>query len=110
MTPSAAPGASAAVVRVVLPAPLRSLTGLDKEIAVGVTGPVTQRSVLDALEAEHPMLRGTIRDRGDGRRRAFVRFFACEEDRSHDDPDDPLPDEVAEGREPYLIVGAMAGG
>lgn len=75
-----------------------------------VTGVATQRAVLDALEARHPVLMGTIRDRASGQRRAFVRFFACEEDRSHDDPDAPLPRAVAEGRSPFLVVAAMAGG
>jgi hypothetical protein len=80
------------------------------EVQLAVEGPVTQRSVLDALEARYPMLCGTIRDHGGGRRRAFVRFFACEQDLSHEPPDTPLPDAVATGTEPYLIVGAMAGG
>lgn len=97
-------------VRVVLPAPLRTMVGLDKELQVAVEGPVTQRSVLDALESRHPALLGTIRGRADQRRRPFIRFFACEEDLSHDDPDAALPTEVVEGREPYLVVGAMAGG
>jgi molybdopterin converting factor small subunit len=97
-------------VRVVLPAPLRTMAGLEREVRLRVDGAVTQRSVLDALEAAYPALLGTIRDRGDQRRRAFIRFFACEEDLSHDDPDAPLPDAVADGREPYLVVGAMAGG
>lgn len=99
-----------ATVRVVLPSPLRALTGLEKEVRVPVTGPVTQRAVLDALEAAHPVLLGTIRHRANSRRRAFIRFFACEEDLSHEDPDAHLPEAVAEGREPYLVVGAMAGG
>jgi sulfur-carrier protein len=98
------------VVRVVLPAHLRALARVDGEVRLEVTGPVTQRSVLDALEAVHPPLRGTIRGHGGGPRRAFVRFFACEQDLSHDQPDDPLPGAVADGTEPYLIVGAMAGG
>jgi molybdopterin synthase sulfur carrier subunit len=83
---------------------------VDAEVALEVTGAVTQRSVLDALETRHPVLRGTIRDHATSRRRAFVRFFACEEDLSHDEPDAPLPDAVAAGREPFLVVGAMAGG
>ncbi|MBS45924.1 MAG: hypothetical protein CMH83_22680 [Nocardioides sp.] len=99
-------------MQVRLPVPLCTLLGLAERTQVlDVDGPVTQRSVLDALEARHPALVGTIRDRGgERRRRAFIRFFACEEDLSHTDPDDPLPDAVAEGREPYLVVGAMAGG
>jgi hypothetical protein len=80
------------------------------EIRLAVVGPVTQRSVLDALEAEYPMLRGTIREHGTLKRRSLVRFFACEQDLTHEPPDDLLPTAVAEGREPYLIVGAMAGG
>jgi sulfur-carrier protein len=98
------------MIRVVLPAHLRTLAQVDGEVELRVNGPVTQRSVLDALEARYPMLRGTIRDHQDGRRRAFVRFFACERDLSHERPDEPLPEEVAAGTEPYLIVGAMAGG
>ena len=99
-----------AVIRVVLPAHLRVLARVDGEVELAVAGRVTQRSVLDALEDRYPMLRGTIRDHDSGRRRAFVRFFACEEDLSHERPDDPLPEAVATGAEPYLIVGAMAGG
>jgi len=98
------------MIRVVLPAHLRNLAHVDGEVELAVAGQVTQRSVLDALEASYPMLRGTIRDYGSGRRRAFVRFFACEQDLSHEQPDDPLPEAVATGAEPYLIVGAMAGG
>ena len=101
---------SATTVRVVLPAPLRTMVGLDKEVCVVVEGAVTQRSVLDALEADHPALLGTIRDRTTKRRRAFIRFFACEEDLSHDDPDEVLPREVVAGREPLIVLGAMAGG
>ena len=97
-------------VRVVLPAHLRVLGRVAGEVVLAVDGPVTQRSVLDALELRHPVLRGTIREHGTLRRRAFVRFFACERDLSHDAPDDPLPDEVASGAEPLLVVGAMAGG
>jgi sulfur-carrier protein len=98
------------MIRVVLPAHLRVLAGIDGEVELAVAGQVTQRSVLDALEARYPVLRGTIRDHDAGPRRAFIRFFACEQDLSHDRPDDPLPDAVVTGAEPYLIVGAMAGG
>ena len=97
-------------VRVVLPAHLRVLGRVDGEVVLAVDGPVTQRSVLDALELRHPVLRGTIREHGTLRRRPFVRFFACERDLSHEPPDDPLPDAVATGAEPLLVVGAMAGG
>jgi hypothetical protein len=97
-------------VRVVLPAHLRTLARVDGEVKLDVAGPVTQRAVLDALEAAHPMLRGTIRDQVTRQRRAFVRFFACEADLSHDPPDAPLPEAVAAGTEPFLVVGAMAGG
>lgn len=98
------------MIRVVLPAHLRTLTRVDGEVELQVAGQVTQRSVLDALEARYPVLLGTIRDHGSGRRRAFLRFFACEQDLSHEPPDSPLPEAVATGAEPYLIVGAMAGG
>jgi molybdopterin synthase sulfur carrier subunit len=98
------------MIRVVLPAHLRTLAHVDGEMKLEVDGQVTQRSVLDALEAAYPVLRGTIRDHGGGQRRAFVRFFACEQDLSHAQPDAPLPDAVAAGVEPFLIVGAMAGG
>ena len=98
------------MIRVVLPAHLRVLARVDGEVQLAVAGQVTQRSVLDALEARYPMLRGTIRDHDGGPRRAFIRFFACEQDLSHEQPDDPLPDAVVTGAEPYLIVGAMAGG
>jgi sulfur-carrier protein len=98
------------MIRVVLPAHLRALARVDGEVELQVAGKVTQQSVLDALEASFPMLRGTIRDQDSGRRRAFVRFFACEQDLSHEQPDAPLPDRVATGAEPYLIVGAMVGG
>lgn len=98
------------MIRVVLPAHLRTLAHVAGEISLDVAGPVTQRSVLDALEVRYPMLRGTIRDHATHRRRAFVRFFACEQDLSHDLPDAPLPQAVAIGAEPYLVVGAMAGG
>ena len=98
------------IVRVVLPAHLRTLARVDAEVKVDVEGPVTTRAVLDALEAAHPMLRGTIRDQVTHQRRAFLRFFACEQDLSHDSPDAPLPAAVAMGAEPFLVVGAMAGG
>jgi molybdopterin synthase sulfur carrier subunit len=98
------------MIRIVLPAHLRTLSRVDSEIKLEVEGPVTQRSVLDALEASYPMLRGTIHDHVTLKRRPFVRFFACEQDLSHESPDNPLPDTVATGAEPLLIVGAMAGG
>ena len=98
------------MIRVVLPAHLRMLARIDGEVQLDVEGQVTQRSVLDALEARYPMLRGTIRHHITQRRRAFVRFFACERDLSHESPDAPLPDAVVAGVEPFLIVGAMAGG
>jgi sulfur-carrier protein len=98
------------VIRVILPAHLRVLARVDGEVRIEVPGTVTQRAVLDALEARYPALCGTIRDRHTQRRRAFVRFFACECDLSHESPDVPLPDAVANGMEPLLIVGAMAGG
>ena len=98
------------MIRVVLPAHLRRLARVDGEVVLDVEGQPTQRVVLDALEARYPMLRGTIRDHVTKRRRAFVRFFACEQDLSHDPPDSPLPDAVAKGDEPFLVVGAMAGG
>jgi sulfur-carrier protein len=97
-------------VRVVLPAHLRTLAHVDGEVKLDVEGPVTPRSVLDALEARYPMLRGTIRDHVTQRRRPFLRFFACEEDLSHELPDAPLPDAVTMGEEPFLIIGAIAGG
>ena len=98
------------MIRVVLPAHLRTLAGLDGEVAVEVDGTATQRSVLDAVESRYPMLRGTIRDQATYQRRPFVRFFACEQDLSHSSPDDPLPEEVRSGTQPFLVVGAMAGG
>jgi hypothetical protein len=97
-------------IRLVLPAHLRTLARVSGEIKLQVDGPLTQRSVLDTLEARYPALRGTIRDQDTGQRRAFVRFFACEQDLSHEAPDAPLPDAVASGAEPLLVVGAMAGG
>jgi molybdopterin synthase sulfur carrier subunit len=101
---------TAGVIRVTLPAHLRTLARVDGEVELQVGGPVTQGAVLDALEARYPMLRGTIRDQRTGKRRAFIRFFACEQDLSHEQPDAPLPAAVVAGAEPYLIVGAMAGG
>jgi hypothetical protein len=97
-------------VRVVLPAHLRALAKVQGEVLVDVRAPVTQRAVLDAVEAQFPVLQGTIRDRGTAKRRSFVRFFACEEDVSHDDPDAPLPERVVHGQDPFMVVGAMAGG
>jgi molybdopterin synthase sulfur carrier subunit len=97
-------------IRVILPAHLRSLAQVDGEVELDVEAGATQRSVLDALEACYPMLRGTIRDHVTQQRRPFVRFFACEQDLSHELPDAPLPEAVAKGTEPFLVVGAMAGG
>lgn len=98
------------MIRVVLPANLRTLAGVGSVIELEVTTPVTQRSVLDAVEEKHPALRGTIRDAGTKKRRPMIRFFACQEDWSDVSPDDPLPEEVASGNEPFLIIGAIAGG
>ena len=98
------------MIRVVLPAHLRTLAHVGAEVSLDVEGDVTIRAVLDALEQTYPMLRGTIRDHTTQRRRAFLRFFACEEDVSHESPDAPLPEAVARGKEPLMIVGAMAGG
>ena len=98
------------MIRVELPAHLRTLAQVDREVTLDVDGPVTLRSVLDAIEARYPVLRGTIRDHVTEQRRPFVRFYACEEDLSHEPPDTPLPDAVAKGAEPFLIVGAMSGG
>ncbi len=98
------------MIRVVLPAHLRTLAQVGSETTIDVQGQATQRSVLDALEARYPMLRGTIRDHVTQQRRPFLRFFACEEDLSHEPPDAPLPDAVASGAEPLLIIGAIAGG
>jgi molybdopterin synthase sulfur carrier subunit len=98
------------MIRVVLPQHLRTLARVGTELEIEVEGAVTQRSVLDALEARYPMLQGTIRDHVTQQRRAFLRFFACEEDLSHESPDSPLPDAVASGKEPFLIIGAIAGG
>jgi sulfur-carrier protein len=98
------------MIRVILPAHLRTLARVGDEVTLDIDGQATLRSVLDALEARYPMLRGTIRDHVTHKRRSFVRFFACEEDLSHEPPDFPLPDAVATGAEPFLVVGAMAGG
>jgi molybdopterin synthase sulfur carrier subunit len=98
------------MIRVVLPEHLRRLAQVDGEVRLQLGGPVTQRSVLDAVEAAFPMLRGTIRDHGTQRRRSFVRFFGCGQDLSHESADAPLPDAIATGAEPFLVVGAMAGG
>ena len=98
------------MIRVALPAHLRMLARLDGEVTLDVAGPATQRSVLDALEARYPMLRGTLRDHATQKRRAFVRFFACGEDFSNELPDTPLPEAVVKGSEPFLVVGAIAGG
>jgi hypothetical protein len=98
------------MIRVILPPHLRTLARLGAEVALDVQGPATQRSVLDALEARYPMLRGTIRDHVTQLRRPMLRFFACEEDLSHESPDAPLPDLVTSGTEPFFIVGAIAGG
>jgi hypothetical protein len=98
------------VIRVILPQHLRTLAHVGSEVEFELDGPVTLRSVLDALEARYPMLRGTIRDQVTQQRRPFLRFFACEEDLSHEPPDAPLPDAVASGKEPFIIIGAIAGG
>jgi hypothetical protein len=98
------------VIQIVLPAHLRTLARVKGKVELELEGPVTQRSILDALEARYPMLRGTIRDHATQQRRSFIRFFACGEDWSHEPPDTPLPDAVATGAEPFLIVGALAGG
>ena len=98
------------MIRVVLPPHLRTLAHVGAEVTLDVEGPVTQASVLDALEARYPMLRGTIRDHGTQQRRPFLRFFACEKDLSHEVPDAPLPEAVASGGEPFFVVGAIAGG
>ncbi len=98
------------MIRVILPAHLRTLAHVDGEVKLEIQGQATQRSVLDALEARYPMLRGTIRDHVTQERRPFLRFFACEEDLSHEAPDAPLPEAVASGAEPFLVIGAIAGG
>jgi molybdopterin synthase sulfur carrier subunit len=98
------------MIRVILPFHLRTLAHADAEVTLEIEGVATQRSVLDALEARYPMLRGAIRDHDTQQRRAFLRFFACEEDLSHESPDTPLPDAIANGKEPFIIIGAIAGG
>jgi molybdopterin converting factor small subunit len=98
------------MIRVVLPAHLRTLANVGREVEIEVTGEVTQRSLIDALEARYPVLQGTVRDPVTHRRRPFVRFFACEDDLSHEPPDAPLPDAVTTGVEPFIVLGAMAGG
>ena len=98
------------MIRIALPQHLQTLARVGAEVEVDVSGDITQRAVLDALESRYPMLRGTIRDQATFKRRAFVRFYACEEDLSHDPPDTPLPDPVVRGVEPFLIIGALAGG
>ena len=98
------------MIRVTLPAHLRKLAHVEGEVSLEIAGQITQRSILDALEARYPMLRGTIRDHANGKRRAFVRFFACGEDLSHESPDTPLPEAIATGAQPFMIVGAIAGG
>ncbi len=98
------------MIRVILPQHLRTLAHVGSEVTLEVQGPATQRSVLDALEAHYPMLRGTIRDHDTQQRRPFLRFFACEEDLSHQPPDAPLPDAIVSGKEPFVILGAIAGG
>lgn len=98
------------MIRVALPGHLRTLAHAESEVTLELEGPATQRAVLDALEARYPMLQGTIRDHVTQKRRAFIRFFACSEDLSHESPDAPLPEAVAAGKEPFLVVGAVAGG
>ncbi len=98
------------MIRVILPAHLRTLARIDDELKIDLNAPVTQRSILDAVEEQYPMLRGTIRDHVTKQRRPFLRFFACEEDLSHESPDAPLPDAIASGAEPFFIIGAIAGG
>lgn len=97
-------------IRVILPTHLRNLAHCGSEVSLEINGPVTQKSALDALEARYPMLRGAIRDHGTLQRRAFLRFFACEEDLTHEPPDAPLPEAVASGKEPFIVIGAIAGG
>ena len=101
---------SASTIRVSMPAHLRTLAGVSGDVTVEIDGPVTRRSILDALEARYPMLRGTIREHVSRERRPFLRFFACGEDVTHNSPDDPLPPEIASGAEPFYVIGAIAGG
>jgi sulfur-carrier protein len=108
--PTGAASTRVTAVRVTLPAHLRTIAKVSGEVRVEVGGAVTQRAVLDALESAYPNLKGTIRDQTTLKRRAFVRFYACEEDISHEAPDDPLPDDVVSGKEPFMVIGAMAGG
>jgi hypothetical protein len=98
------------MIRVILPQHLQTLANASREVTLQVSGPATQRSILDALEARYPTLKGTIRDHGSDKRRPLVRFFACEEDLSHEPPDAPVPEAVASGKEPFFIIGAIAGG
>lgn len=98
------------MIRVVLPTHLRTLANVDGDVELEINGPVTQRTILDGLERTYPALRGTMRDHATLQRRAFVRFYACEQDLSHESPDTPVPDAVAQGAEPFLVIGAMAGG
>jgi sulfur-carrier protein len=98
------------MIRVKLPQHLRTLSGAGREVAIEVEGPVTQQAIIDAIEATYPMLRGTIRDQATRQRRPLVRFFACGQDLSHEPPDAPLPDAIVNGAEPFLVIGAMAGG
>ncbi len=98
------------MIRVFLPTPLQTLARTGREVQIEVSGPPTQEAVLDALEERYPALRGTMRDHVTRKRRPFVRFFACQQDLSHDPPDTPLPDEVVSGKEPFMVIGAMAGG
>lgn len=107
---SSTPDPTTTTIRVIIPSHLRTLAGVEGELSLDVAGPATLRAALDALEARFPVLRGTIRDHGTLKRRAFIRFFACERDLSHDPTEELLPEEVREGKEPLLIVGAMAGG
>jgi predicted phage tail protein len=98
------------MIRVALPAPLSALARIGREVTLDVQPPVTQRAVIDAIEAQWPVLRGTLRDQATGKRRSLVRFYACGEDLSHEPPDTPLPEEIASGREPFIVLGAIAGG
>ena len=98
------------MIRVAMPAHLRTLAGVNGDVTLNIEGEVTRRSILDALEQQYPMLRGTIREHVSGERRPFLRFFACGEDITHNSPDDPLPEEIASGKEPFYVIGAIAGG